>query len=566
MAKITTHDFFANQNNVSAGKCNILTHLSDVVDCGSKKESFIDIKYNIVTGSIVVASTADRPTLIGDILYEVRLNKNIVESSVANSILSCNIQNLSKLNGDSIEPEEYNVRVSAFMADKSAGCDFDYLFKVNPELIVAEKLGTTYTVKYDTDNTNIIVDMDTFSYEWFVDETRISSLSGKSADLNDNFLSLLTKKLDIKIKVKIVELNKTLDLGTIRIERNGYSINTTIATVINGTRKYGNISSTSTTVNGASIAYFIDNTNINNDSFDYETNKGKTLASVLTETPLMASFDKNNLSSYISYREQEIPLEDMTSESMNLLNVIEGSILKNSYNPNRQEPVTLLEKKLYSNFLNKKFIDFDLSDKLTYVENLSSKTLDRAGRIYTFDNKLYCVTGDITPVEVNLGMLVEKNVLMVDVESTSLLYDTPSIDAFFEQQNPSALVQDGTKWISTNDGDNVSLVTSVTRRMIQVQFEIRFSRGATNKMSKLIWKFETSSGSIAKYGLERLSNGAIRIFNPDGTVTDTVQDEYSKQFIIRLATQSNIVSTSIDFIECHNDSMKIKDIVVTEET
>ena len=559
---VNAKGFFGKSINTEQVSCPVLTHINDAGDCEQKKNDFISILYNGNTGNLSIISTANRPLIHGEILYDVYIDGAKNEASEANSILSFSKSGLSSI----LSNGSHTVKISAYSQDKSSGCDFMYAFSIDKSNIKLNRSGNDIEVVYDGLPDHMTLNLSSLTYDWKVDGVSAPSiLSGINVSIDPNRLSLVSSEPEVEITVDIAELGIQLKVGTVVIDRNRHSMTMKMETVVNGRDIFVNISSlVGNPVPGSSILYFIEDGHGQlDDTFRlHGQTAGKKIWAVLTMDPALASFNKHDLNSYISYIEQTTPTAGFTTSSF--LDILVPDGIGNTTNPYKLSPIDRYSINDFQSFENVSIEKMTTADDQFLISSGSEVRESRTGEIYEVNGEIYCLDADLTARVVTRDNLVTKQIVMVDEEKIDMIQDVATLEAYFSETNTGLAIGNG--WIYNSAPDSsATLSKQVSSRLIQLQFDLRYTKGAQNKMSKMMIYLYATGGTVYKYGLERNSNGTVRIHKSDRTFVDMTQDSFATQFVVRVPTEKTIESFSIVFSNTLNDSMAIRDIVITEE-
>jgi len=274
-------------------------------------------------------------------------------------------------------------------------------------------------------------------------------------------------------------------------------------------------------------------------------------------------FDKTNLSEYLSYAEVAISSQYFGSITDSLVNTVASYGLSNTINPDKMVPVTKMGSKSYMDIINTTSLSFNDKDKAGHIKVFSSGATHN-GAISIVGDDIFCISNTGRKESVMMSNLVNKDIIIVDVETTSIIQDIDSLRIFFDDTDINNFSSNNDAWMWS---DSKTVYKEFNdKKVIQVEFEMKFNRNpGSNQMSKLLMIAGTSEGKVYKYGYERAFNGDMYIINEDSTVLKTIASSDSMKLVIRLSILSNVNSISFVFDRCSNDNMMIRNIIITQE-
>jgi hypothetical protein len=556
------YNFFDKTINDNGLSCNLPTeYLEDYSNCDTV--DWFTYTYNADTGRLDIESTL---TKVDDHKTATLFIDGTKQDFPINNRIFFMIDGLKTR--DDIK-FNYDIVLMIYDIDRSKGCTFYFDISFDLDNIGWEKDRWTYKIKYLNKPEYLLFDMSQFTYKWKVDNIVRSSLTGSQVILSDKVLCLMTDKTEVDVSVYIEELDREIYIGKLQVDRNKYNIQTTFEDVIVFDKMYANLNTT--VLHGAldNIYYYIDNNLIQHDYFEY--NYGgphRKLQVVYIDTRWLnpnQQFDRTNLDTYESYIELDI--DEKGFDISSYVDNVSYDGITNTLNPNKLIPLQKYKNKNYLSFLNKPKYIHSTNDEKYKIENNNYVIKDRVGRLYIELGKQYVVDLDLTPKEVTIDNLIDKQIIIVDEEALNIIPDAVSLDAYFHKQTPSGLQTDAHGWMYQPQEDmEMRWEKDVTNRIIQLQFSIKFNKTSSNKISKILLMFYTTNNEhIYVYGIEKLINGLMRLYDNDGTTKDLHQVEFEKQFVVMLTTRYNIEKFVIVMNNCKNDNMMIRDIVISEE-
>ena len=524
-------------------KESIIRYVVEADDCLNKKDDFINLTFNVITGILNISTdTSHIPNITYPITYYLFIDGEEILDFTVNSENNLEYSTQLPTLDNNGEIDKHYIELIVASEDKSKGCSFlmetSSISKSDYELV---QNNSTYELRFNNPlNQYTIMDLNSLDIIWGIrNGVVLTGETQPSITISTVSLYRLTQSSTVVLYVKFKDVIIYTD--EIGIPESEIELDIELINVLNGTTFYTNINTSITAGNNTVYTYlYLDNQKLSETHIETIPNAGKTVTVVLTleEDSVGDIFDEADTSKYFLHK-SAVVTDDYELDMTFPINGANDNKFISSENSNRE--LQFIKYSTTTNFLDtvnyKQPIQFtsirDSSDAITVVNNsigldpnfirqgliIDDVYYDPINEVSVDGLRVYNKELNLEPV--SLENLLDKKVKEINQLQTLAFKTIADFQEYGFTGDTSSyyLISDRYIGFNSNNSSIISKQFNADNVLYGIQFELEYGDIANNIPVFILIKVYDINGSLhSTYGYEKIDEGLMKSTDSKGTV------------------------------------------------